>query len=66
MKIGLFGLISNNFHLRQSTGDREKYFLADSVATAKKVSVELKAKKCDIIIGLAHMEENEQKNLAQH
>lgn len=65
MKIGLFGLISNNFHLRQSTGDREKYFLADSVATAKKVSMELKAKKCDAIIALAHMEENEQKNLAQ-
>ena len=65
MKIGIFGLISNNFHLRQSTGDRERYFLADANTTAKKVIAELKAKKCDFIIVLAHMEENEQKNLAQ-
>ena len=39
--------------------------MADVVEAAKKVSAELKAKKCDITIGLAHMEENEQKNLAQ-
>ena len=65
IKIGLFGLISNNFHLRQSTGDRENYYLADPVAAARKVSAELKAQKCDVLIALAHMEENEQKNLAQ-
>ena len=63
MKIGIFGLISNNFHLRQSTGDREKYFLAEPVEIAEKIVSELKAKGCNIIICLAHMEENEQKNL---
>jgi len=64
MKIGIFGLISNNFHLRQSTGDREKYFLAEPVEIAEKIVSELKAKGCNIIICLAHMEENEQKSVA--
>jgi hypothetical protein len=65
MKIGLFGLISNTFHLRQSTGDREKYYLAEPAEIAKKIVAELKAKGCSVIICLAHMGENEQKNLAQ-
>ena len=65
MKIGFLGLVSNNFHLRQSTGDREKYYLAEPFEIAKKMVAELKAKGCDIIICVAHMEENEQKNLAQ-
>ncbi len=65
MKIGIFGLISNNFHLRQSTGDREKYFLAEPLPVAGKTVSQLKAKGCDVIICLAHMEENEQKILAQ-
>ena len=65
MKVGIFGLISNNFHLRQSTGDREKYYLAEPKEIAGKIVSQLKAKGCNIIICLAHMEENEQKNLAQ-
>jgi len=65
MKIGIFGLISNNFHLRQSTGDREKYFLSEPAEAAGKIVSELKARGVNIIICLAHMEENEQKTLAQ-
>ncbi len=65
MKIGFFGLVSNNFHLRQSTGDREKYYLAEPSEIARKMVAELKAKGCNIIICLTHMEENEQKDLAQ-
>jgi 5'-nucleotidase / UDP-sugar diphosphatase len=65
LKVGLFALLSNNLDLRRSTGDREKYRLADAVATARKISAELKAQKCEVLIALAHMEEDEQKNLAQ-
>lgn len=65
MKIGIFGLISDTFHLRQSTGDREKYMLTNPVAAAGKAAAELKGKGCEIVICLAHMEESEQKKLAQ-
>jgi 2',3'-cyclic-nucleotide 2'-phosphodiesterase (5'-nucleotidase family) len=65
VKVGLLGLISRRFPLGGPSEEKEKFHLADSVDTAKKVVAELKKKKCQVIVALAHMEEDEQGRLAQ-
>jgi len=65
IKIGLFGLLSNRFPLAGPPGDKEKYLVRDPIETATKIVAELREKNCVILIALAHMEEFEQKKLAE-
>ena len=65
IKIGLLGLISNRFPIDGPPGDKEKYLIGDPIEAATKVVAELKEKRCLILIALAHMEESEQRKLAQ-
>lgn len=65
LKIGLLGLISPSLANHLSPADKEKYQIVDYVEAAGKTITELKNKKCSVIIAMAHMEESEQRNLAQ-
>lgn len=60
MKIGFLGLISNRLHLSWSPGEEAKFYLADPIVVAKKVVTELKKRKSEVIIAIAHMEQNDQ------
>ena len=63
MKVGIFGLISNQIPLASAPGGREKFKIADPIDTAKKVVGVLKP-QCRIIVALAHLEADEQRMLA--
>jgi len=65
IKIGLLGLTSRDFSLQNPASEKEKYYLAEPIATARKIISELKKKNCKIIIAIAHMPENEMKAFAQ-
>jgi len=65
IKIGLLGLTSRDFSLHNPSSEKEKYYLAEPIATAKKIIADLKKKSCKIIIAVAHMPENELKTFAQ-
>ncbi len=65
IKIGLVGLISNRFPLEGPSEEKGKFYLNDPIKTAQRIVATLKRKKCQAIIVLAHMEEEEQKKLAQ-
>jgi len=64
VKVGLLGLISNRHPLGGPPEEKGKYYLADPIATAKKIVPQLR-KKCDLIVALAHLEPDEQRGLAQ-
>ena len=64
-KIGLFGLVSDRFSLAGPPGEKESFQITDPIETARKVVAEMKKNGCQIIIALAHMEDHEQKKLAQ-
>jgi hypothetical protein len=64
-KIGLFGLVSDRFSLPGPPGEKESFQIVDPIETARKFIAELKKNGCQIIIALAHMEDHEQKKLAQ-
>jgi hypothetical protein len=64
-KIGLLGLISDRFSLPSPPGEKERFQIAEPIETARKIIAELKKNGCQIIIALAHMEDHEQKKLAQ-
>ncbi len=65
IKIGLLGLISNRFSIDEPPEDKEKYLIGDPIEAATKIVAELKERRCLILIALAHMEESEQRKLAQ-
>jgi hypothetical protein len=65
VKIGLLGLTSRDFFLKNPAPEKKKYYLAEPIATARKIISELKKKNCKIIIAIAHMPENEMKAFAQ-
>ena len=64
-KIGLFGLVSDQFSLPGLPGEKESYQIANPIETARKVIAELKKNGCQIIIAVGHMEGHEQKKLVQ-
>jgi hypothetical protein len=66
IKIGLLGLISNRFPLEGPSGGREeKYQIAEPIEAARKIVTDLKKENCKGIIAMAHMEENEQRKIAE-
>jgi hypothetical protein len=65
VKIGLLGLTSRDFFLKNPASEKEKYYLAEPIATARKIISDLKKKNCKIIMAIAHMPENELKAFAQ-
>ncbi len=65
LKIGLLGLISPNLGNTFSPVDKDKFQIVDYIECAGKVIAELKKKNCQVIIVIAHMEESEQRKLAE-
>jgi hypothetical protein len=66
VKVALLGLISDRQPLGRGgpAGEKEKFLLADPIETARKILPRLK-KRCKLIVALGHMEEEEQRRLAQ-
>lgn len=65
LRIGLMGLVSPTLANHLSPADRDRYHIVDYGEAARKVIEELKNKKCQVIMAIGHMEESEQRNLAQ-
>ncbi len=63
MKVGIFGLISNRFSSGSPPTEREKFKIADPIATAQKI-VEVLKPQCRVIVALAHLEADEERMLA--
>jgi hypothetical protein len=64
-RVGLFGLLSNRFSGSLHPRDKEAFQLTDPLEAARQVIDELKQKKVKVIIAVAHMDETEQKKLAE-
>ncbi len=64
IKIGLIGLISNQYALEIPPEEKGKYSLEDPVETATELVAKLK-KTCQVIVVLGHMGPGLQTNLAQ-
>ena len=64
-KVGIFAVMADGFFLRSSTTDREKFFTANPVDAAGEIVSALKNAGCRIIICIAHMPENEKRELAR-
>jgi hypothetical protein len=65
IRVGLFGLLSNRFSGSLYPKDKEAFQLTEPMEAARQVIDELKKKKCKAIIVIAHMEEVEQRKLAE-
>jgi hypothetical protein len=65
IRVGLLGLLSNRFSGSLHPQDKETFRLAEPMEVAGQVIDELKKKKCKAIIVVAHMEESEQRKLAE-
>ncbi len=65
IRVGLLGLVSDRFAGSLPLQDKETFNLAEPMEAAREVIEELKKKNCKVIIVLAHMEESEQKKLAE-
>jgi hypothetical protein len=65
IRVGLLGLVSDRFAGSLTLQDKETFKLAEPMEAAREVIEELKRKNCKVIIVLAHMEESEQKKLAE-
>ena len=65
IRVGLLGLVSNRFSGSLAPQDKETFRLAEPMEAARQVIDELKKKNCKVIIVIAHMEENEQRKLAE-
>ena len=66
IRVGLFGLLSDRFSGNLEPHERAAFQLSDPLEAAKQVVAELKKKRCKVIIAVAHMEEGEQKKLAEN
>jgi len=64
-KIGVLGLISSNLPLPGAFEEKGKYFVAEPIKTTQEIAATLRNEKCQALIVLAHMEEEEQVKLAQ-
>jgi hypothetical protein len=65
IRVGLLGLLSDRFSGSLPPGDKAAFRLAEPMGVARQVIAELKKKKCKAIIVVAHMEDSEQKKLAE-
>ena len=65
IKVGLLGLISNRFSLSKPLGDRERFQIAEPLEAARKVITDLRNRGCQIIMVVAHLEDDEQKRLSE-
>ena len=65
IRVGITGLISNDLPLGIPAGEKERFQLADPFSTARKIIAGMKKKKCQVIIVMAHMENEEQERLAR-
>lgn len=65
IRVGLFGLLSDRFSGSLDPHDKLAFRLTDPMEAAKQVIAELKKKRCKVIIAVAHMEEIEQRKLAE-
>ena len=65
IRVGLLGLLSDRFSGSLPPGDKAAFRLAEPMEVARQVIAELKRKKCKAIIVVAHMEDSEQKKLAE-
>lgn len=65
IRVGLFGLLSSRFSGSLPPQDKELFKLTDPMQAARQVINELKKKKVKAIIAIAHMEESEQRKLAE-
>ncbi len=65
IRVGLLGLISERFSASLSPEDKKAFAVSDPMDTARRVIEELKKKKCKAIIVVAHMDEGEQRKLAE-
>jgi len=65
IRVGLLGLLSDRFAGSLTAKDKEAVQLAEPMEVARQVIAELKKKQCKVIIAVAHMEESEQKKLAE-
>jgi 2',3'-cyclic-nucleotide 2'-phosphodiesterase (5'-nucleotidase family) len=63
IRVGIFGLISDQFPLEGPPEEKGKFVITDPIETAKKIVGTLK-KRCRVIVVLAHMGAEEQKKLA--
>ena len=63
MKVGIFGLLSNRFPLGGPPEEKDKFQITDPIEAARKAVGALK-RQCRVIVALAHMEADEQKELA--
>ena len=64
-KVGLLGLISNRFSLSKPLGDREKFQIAEPLEAATKGIADLKYRGCQVIMVVAHLEDDEQRRLSE-
>ncbi len=65
IRVGVFGLLSSRFSENLHPPDKKAFKLTDPLEAARQVIGELKKKQCKVIVAAAHMEESEQKKLAE-
>jgi len=65
IRVGLLGLLSSRFAGSLNPRDKGAFQLVDPMETAGQVIDELKKKKCKVIIVVAHMDQNDQKKIAE-
>jgi hypothetical protein len=65
IRVGLFGLLSNRFSGSLDPHDKKAFRLIAPLEAARQVIGELKKKKCKVIIAITHMEDSEQRKLAE-
>ncbi len=65
IRVGVFGLLSSRFSGSLHPPDKKAFKLTDPLEAARQVIGELKKKQCKVIVAAAHMEESEQKKLAE-
>ncbi len=64
-RVGFFGLLSSGFSESLHPRDKDSFQLTDCMQAARQVIAELKKKQCKVIVAVAHMDESEQKKLAE-
>jgi 2',3'-cyclic-nucleotide 2'-phosphodiesterase (5'-nucleotidase family) len=64
VQVGLFGLLAEDLSLGNK-GEEGKFRLTEPIPAAQKVVKELKNKNCTVIIAVAHMDLEGQRNLAR-
>lgn len=66
LRVGFLGLISPRWIANLPPAEKEIFEIAEPLEVTAKVIKELSKKKCQVIIAIAHMEEGEQRQLAEN